>query len=419
MKIFIVALLLAIGYAQTVTIPEEIEGNPWTCRHTLQKKFHISDFNGDESGLNTCLENIYKRDVPPNKDERVCDKGSCTFKECCWDKFKTIGDVECADPNPNAEVTDVHSRHEGCVFKCEKTQYGPFIYDKEWKNDVELTVAKYEVKKGKSTFEARMEWKGVGSQKDANGNLITTGLNVDCDLTTTTDVKSCSKDEVKTNKLQVDVTEWDCGICDEEEFSTMHQACCENCGSMIRNEGWNSDKSPRFVICKNCPQDSPFATKLSDIQDSMRSYVQRTVVDMQVAGLQPQILSKSPKSFKGYLLFEMFEGSVRTQTKNNTCNVQLSSLFAEEDQITTVTWGGCETCEDEKKEDCCRECSEARKTDGFLVCHGCKKNQLKNGQGHLDVAVKEIVKHFTGKLRSSSPSFHLALLTSLIVLVFL
>jgi len=161
-----------------------IEGNPWTCGHERQQKFHIGDFHFDLDG---CLQhlNFYEMNVAPNQQEKICDKGLCLFKECCWDKVKTIGGMRCADPNPNAEITDVHIWHEGCVFKCEKTAYGPFKYGKEWENEVELTVAKHEVEENKSNFEvkfsARMEWKDVGSKKDADGNITTQGVNLSCD----------------------------------------------------------------------------------------------------------------------------------------------------------------------------------------------------------------------------------------------
>merc|ERR1712117_613282 len=38
---------------------------------------------------------------------------------------------------------------------------------------------------------------------------------------------------------------------------------------------------------------------------------------------------------------------------------------------------------------------------GYLVCHGCDKEELQNGQGYLDDAVNQIVEYYSGMYKST------------------
>jgi len=388
MKIFIVALLLAIGYAQT-------DENPWTCRNEEQNKFDIEDINtNDEKLLKKCLQPIYAQNFGPSEAAKICSGGSCWFKGCCWDKVKSTGGVECANPDPNTAANQVHRKQRGCVYECETTAYGSRSQPKFWHNKVLVDVTKYEylVEQSQSNVEVEIDWIDVG---DKNA--------VQCTLDSSSKVKACSEDSVESNDLQVDVKEWDCGVCDVDGAPALRKACCESCGNMIKEEGLNQEM--RYLICKNCPN-FPYPTDYSQIIDTMRSYVKTAIVDMQ-ADIIPSILPEYPhKYFRGHLQYDVETAGNGTgyhliETGSETCIANLTSRILYENQKTTVHWGGCSTCDASKQASCCRQCSQNNKAGGYLVCHGCDKKELQNGQGYLDDAVNQIVEYYSGMYKST------------------
>jgi len=391
MRIFILAALFAISYAQT-------DENPWTCRNKEQNKFTINDIVGDENILNDCLQPIYTQNFGPSEKAKICDGGQCYFTRCCWDKVESLKDVECADPDAIA-ATEVHRKQRGCVYRCEESAYGPRgSNEKIWDNEVMIEVTKYEVEGSESIFWSELSWMNVG---DKNA--------VSCATEQSNKVSKCSEDKVESNDLQVDVMEWDCGVCDLDGASALRKACCESCGNMIKEEGLN--QKMRYLICKNCP-DFDYPTDYSQIIDTMRSYVETAIVDMQ-AGIIPSTLPEyPPKYFRGHLQYDVETGNHngteyhRTATSNETCIAYLRNRIPFENQLSTLRWGGCSDCDEAKEASCCMQCSRSKddmagSRKSYLVCHGCDKKELQNGQGYLDDAVNQIVEYYSGMYKST------------------
>jgi len=383
MRVFIIALLAAISYAQT-------EENPWTCRNTEQNKFSINDLNTQEDVLKECLTPIYEANVGPNEKQRICDGGQCFFEGCCWDKAASTTGLVCANPDANVAVTDVNINMKGCQFRCERSAYGARgDSEKKWDNEVMLTIERYEVIDGKSESKAKFKWKDVGVTK----------ADITCRITSTHDITSCSEDSVKSAILQMDVKEWDCGLCDLDGASRLRKACCESCGNLIKTEGLNQDM--RYLICKNCPE-FPYPTDYSQIADKMRSYVQTAVVNLQGSTVLSTWSEDPAKSFKGLLKYDVVINETSTMTSQETCVANVTNRIPFKEQRINVRWGVCTRCDEENQKSCCEGCSSKADQNSYLVCHGCDKKELQNGRGYLDDAVTQIVNYYSGRVTATA-----------------
>jgi len=401
MRLIIVALLVAMSHAQT-------EENPWTCRNEKQKKFSINNLNTQEEVLKNCLSPIYEADLGPNEKQKICDGGQCYFEGCCWDKAASAPGLVCAQAAENVEVTDVNINMAGCRFRCESTLYGSRAYGEEkWDNEVILTIETYEVIDSNSRTKAKFIWNDVG----AAGTLVR------CGITSTHAITSCSADRVKFAVLQIDVKEWECGLCDLDGASRLHKACCESCGNMINTEGLNQDM--RYLICKNC-DDFPYPTDYSEIVDKMRSYVQTSVVNVQGSAVLSTWSEDPAKSFKGLLKYDVIDGT-STMTSQETCVANITNRIPFKEQKITVRWGACINCDEdeENQKSCCEECSKKHDSTSYLVCHGCDKKDLQDGRGYLDDAVTQIVQYYSGRVTATAGKSSFLPLSITIVLLLL
>jgi len=306
------------------------------------------------------------------------------------------------------QQTCIGSREDASI-DAKKTSYGPRDDNTYFDNKALIHVEKYEVEGSSSRFEAELIWLNVG---DKNA--------VRCEAEQSNNVRMCAEDKVESNDLQVDVLEWDCGVCDLDGASAMRKACCESCGNMIEEEGLN--QKMRYLICKNCP-DFPYPTDYSQIIDKMKSNVEAAIVDMQ-AGIKPSILTKYPDlKFRGLLRYDVETAdrynNIRTETSNETCITELRGRIPYQNQTTTVHWGGCSSCDESKEASCCRQCSLNTKEGSYLVCHGCDKKELQNGQGYLDDTINQIVKHYSGMVTGKSSSLPIFASFILLLLSFL